>query len=103
MRHLPTRRFVTIFLAALWSSIAGSAHNSVTLGVNLGVKNAEGLFDPASDQVVVRGSFNGWPSIVLQRSSSLSNPDCRDVDGSAGLSRFELAAPAENVFFRLRK
>lgn len=61
MKRLILQRFGFVFLALLWSSMGGLAQNLVTFRVNLGVKTAEGLFDPASDQVVVRGSFNGWP------------------------------------------
>lgn len=36
------------------------AQNDVTFGVRLNVKILEGLFNPSTDSVVVRGDFQGW-------------------------------------------
>jgi hypothetical protein len=37
-----------------------SPSRTVSFAVNMAVQEAKGLFDPATDSVVVAGSFNGW-------------------------------------------
>jgi hypothetical protein len=50
------------FFSLLIFSLATAAISAVpvTFKVNMGVKAAEGLFNPASDMVEVRGAFNAW-------------------------------------------
>jgi len=50
---------VAALLVALMAP-AVMAQNDITFQVNMRVKILEGAFDPATDMVVVRGTFNGW-------------------------------------------
>lgn len=52
------------------ATIMSLAAAPVTFKVNMGVKTAEGLFDPLTDLVEVRGAFNGWGG-----GSELADPD----------------------------
>lgn len=54
--------FTTIAIAGLIAialSLPASATN-VTFNVNMSVQDGENIFDPSVDQVIVRGTFNGW-------------------------------------------
>ena len=46
-------------------------------------------------------SWNGGTSVLLQQTSSLSNPDWKEVPGSLGTNRIELPYHSDAEFFRL--
>ena len=46
-------------------------------------------------------SWNGGPTIKLQKTASLENPNWQDVAGSEGLSSMNLPTPDRSAFFRL--
>ena len=84
MKLLTSRLFGSVLLALLCTTSAGFSQNLVTFRVNLGVKIAEGFFDPTIDQVVARGSFNGWPG---SGGLELADPDGNAVyEGSVDLA-----------------
>lgn len=61
MNFKSTRLLSFLGLAVATSFTVSAA--PVTFKVNMSVKAAEGLFDPAADTVDVRGSFNGWSHV----------------------------------------
>lgn len=67
---IPTQ-FGLVVIGFLSLTTALLAAEPVTFQVNLGVKAAEGAFDPAVDTVEVRGTFNNWST----GSSPLEDPD----------------------------
>ncbi len=55
------KKIIPIFLTLFFLSFVIYAQNyNVTFKVNMSVEIAKGKFDPAQNQVSVRGSFNGW-------------------------------------------
>ena len=48
-------------------------------------------------------SWNGGPGIRLQKTTTLTNPDWQDVDGSEGQSSVNLPMSDSSAFFRLVK
>ncbi|MDH7605072.1 MAG: carbohydrate-binding module family 20 domain-containing protein [Melioribacter sp.] len=55
------KKIIPIFLTLFFFAFAMYAQNyNVTFKVNMSVEIAKGKFDPAQNQVSVRGSFNGW-------------------------------------------
>lgn len=55
------KKIIPIFLTIFFFAFAIYAQNyNVTFKVNMSVEIAKGKFDPAQNQVSVRGSFNGW-------------------------------------------
>ena len=55
------KKIIPIFLTLFFFAFAIYAQNyNVTFKVNMSVEIAKGKFDPAQNQVSVRGSFNGW-------------------------------------------
>jgi hypothetical protein len=53
-------KIVTVFASLLLCAAAALAQNPVTFQVQMSVQEQLGNFNPATDQVVVRGNFNGW-------------------------------------------
>lgn len=51
---------LALLIAVSVSPGTALSQNDVTFQVKMNVKTLEGLFDPATDSVVVRGDFNGW-------------------------------------------
>ncbi|MEG8946386.1 T9SS type A sorting domain-containing protein [Rosettibacter firmus] len=55
------KKIIPFFLMLFFTTFAIYAQNfNVTFKVNMSVEIAKGKFDPAQNQVSVRGSFNGW-------------------------------------------
>ena len=100
MKPLTSRLFSSVLLSLLCTGVAGFSQNSVTFRVNLGVKIAESVFDPANDQVVARGSFNGWPG---SGGLELVDPDGNGVyEGSADLADSLLGQTVQYKFVILK-
>src|SRR5947209_4576071 len=81
-------KFKPFLLAALaLCSAAVTQAVSVTFQVDMSYQTAQGLFDPTSDQVEARGSFNGW-SGGFALTNTVENPDIysgtTDIVGDAG-------------------
>lgn len=77
-----------VFSAAVsFFSIVGALGAPVTFQVNMGFQASQGAFDPASNQVQVRGSFDSWGT-GFALTPSASDPNLyvgtTDVPGTAG-------------------
>ena len=60
-----------VYMAAVPFTVSAAATADVTFKVDMGVQAFKGLFNPATEQVHVSGSFNGWNTTADQ----MTDPD----------------------------
>jgi hypothetical protein len=83
---------------AYWSDRSLSdPTNHITFQVDMSVQQAVGGFDPSTDQVFLRGSFNNWSDPIPL--ASLPDPDTNIYAGTIELPNWPIGACIKYKFF----